>query len=87
MIEAMERSDGEVSESALNYYRKLMPLAYSQGPFAVFGPIKKLIFWLLALRKPMPRGPRWQSGYAGLGSQVDGIGVPESDVVAESFWI
>lgn len=57
MIEAMVRSDGEVSESALNYYRKLMPLAYSQGPFAVFGPIKKLIFWLLALRKPMPRGP------------------------------
>ena len=46
MIEAMERSDGEVPESALNYYRKLIPLAYGQGPLAVFGPIKKLIFWI-----------------------------------------
>ncbi len=57
MIDAMEHSDREVPESALSYYRKLVPLAYGQGPWAVFGPIKKLIFWLLALRKPMPRGP------------------------------
>lgn len=57
MLDAMERSGREVPESALSYYRKLVPLAYGQGPLSVFGPIKKLIFWLLALSKPMPRGP------------------------------
>jgi nitroreductase len=57
MIEAMERSDREVPASALAYYRRLAPLAYNQGPFSIFGPFKKLVFWALALRKPMPRGP------------------------------
>jgi nitroreductase len=57
MLEAMEHSDHEVPESALKYYRTLAPLAYGQGPAGIFGPIKKLIFWCLALRKPMPRGP------------------------------
>jgi nitroreductase len=57
MLEAMENSEREIPESALKYYRTLAPLAYGQGPLGVFGPIKKLVFWLLALRKPMPRGP------------------------------
>ena len=57
MIKAMQDSGQEVPESALAYYKKLVPLAYGQGPFSVFGPFKKLIFWMLALRKPMPRGP------------------------------
>lgn len=57
MLEALEQSDFEVPQSALMYYRKLVPLAYGQGPFYLFGPIKKLLFSLLALTKPMPRGP------------------------------
>jgi len=57
MLEAMENSEREIPQSALNYYRTLAPLAYGQGPLGVFGPIKKLVFWLLAFRKPMPRGP------------------------------
>ena len=57
MLEALEASEFGIPESALIYYRKLVPLAYGQGPFYLFGPIKKLLFHLLALGKPMPRGP------------------------------
>ncbi|MDA7893538.1 nitroreductase family protein [bacterium] len=57
VLEEMECSEREVPESALKYYRTLAPLAYGQGPLGIFGPVKKLFFWLLALRKPMPRGP------------------------------
>lgn len=57
MLEAMESAEQEVPAAALKYYRTLVPLAYGQGPWGMFGPIKKLIFWFLALRKPMPRGP------------------------------
>ncbi len=57
MLEMLEASDVEVPESALQYYRKLVPLVYNQGPLYLWGPIKKLIFNILALAKPMPRGP------------------------------
>jgi nitroreductase len=57
MLEALERSGNDVPESALRYYRRLVPLVYEQGPFHLYGPFKKLLFSLLALRKPMPRGP------------------------------
>lgn len=57
ILEEMERSDRETPASALKYYRTLVPLAYGQGPWGVFGPVKKLLFWFMALRKPMPRGP------------------------------
>lgn len=57
MLEAFEKSESNVPAAALQYYRKLVPLAYGQGPLYLFGPLKKLLFNLLALRKPMPRGP------------------------------
>ena len=57
MLEILEGSDSNVPESALQYYRKLVPLAYNQGPLNLFGPIKSLLLNLIALRKPMPRGP------------------------------
>lgn len=57
MLDLMEHADVNVPESALQYYRKLVPLVYNQGPFYLFGPIKKLIFHGLALFKPLPRGP------------------------------
>lgn len=57
ILQGLEGSGSNVPESALQYYRKLVPLAYNQGPLNLLGPIKKLLFNLLALRKPMPRGP------------------------------
>ena len=61
MLEAFEKSDRKVPSSALQYYRRLAPLAYNQGPMSIYGPFKKLVFWALALRKPMPRGPAGKS--------------------------
>ena len=57
MLDAFEESQVDVPESALMYYRKLVPIVYNQGPLGLFGPFKKLVFFLLGLRKPMPRGP------------------------------
>lgn len=43
--------------AVVEYYNKVVPLAYGQGPCYLFGPLKKLLMRLLALRRPMPRGP------------------------------
>jgi len=61
MLEALVQSDRNVPASALQYYRRLVPLAYNQGPLSMLGPLKKLVFWILSLRKPMPRGPAGKS--------------------------
>lgn len=57
MLEKFEVMTPPPPERVLEYYRKLVPLAYGQGPFYLFGPFKKLLISLLALRRPMPRGP------------------------------
>lgn len=57
MLEMLEQSGSDIPESVLQYYRKLVPLAYNQGPWYLLGPIKKLILKFMALSKPMPRGP------------------------------
>ncbi len=57
MLEILADSESKVPDSAMQYYRKLVPLAYGQGPFYLFGPIKKLLLALLGLRGPTPRGP------------------------------
>lgn len=57
MLQKMEESPSDYPDAAFTYYRKLARFAYSQGPLSIFGPLKKLVFWTLALRKPMPRGP------------------------------
>ncbi|MGI9472403.1 MAG: nitroreductase family protein [Rubripirellula sp.] len=57
MLEALSNSPVKIPEAAMTYYKRLAPFAYNQGPLSIFGPFKKLIFWLLALNKPMPRGP------------------------------
>jgi nitroreductase len=57
MLEKLETTDTHAPEAAMTYYRKLVPLAYEQGPFYLLGPIKKLFFNFLALSRPMPRGP------------------------------
>lgn len=43
--------------AAMHYYQKIVPLAYSMGPFGIFGPIKKLLLFLRGLTKVTPREP------------------------------
>jgi nitroreductase len=43
--------------AAKNYYEKLVPLVYNQGPLGVFGPLKKLAVTIAGLFRPTPREP------------------------------
>ena len=52
-----EESDLKVPQSALDYYEKLVPLAYNQGPLGLFGLIKRPILFFRGLSKVTPRGP------------------------------
>ncbi len=61
MLELLEAPESRAPEAALTYYRKLVPLAYHQGPWYLLGPVKKFLFWCLAWKKPMPRGPAGKS--------------------------
>lgn len=61
MLQSLADSDEKIPAVMLDYYRKIVPLACGQGPFYLFGPFKRLAMNLMALRKPMPRGPAGKS--------------------------
>lgn len=61
MLQMIADSDGKFPEVMSDYYRTIVPLACGQGPFYWFGPFKRLAMNLMALRKPMPRGPAGKS--------------------------
>ena len=46
-----------IPKAATTYYSKIVPLAYGQGFLGLKGLVKKLIFPLMAISKPIPRGP------------------------------
>ena len=57
MLEKL-KSAGELAPARMiQYYTKLVPLAYGQGIFYLLSPLKKLLIQCLAWSKPMPRGP------------------------------
>jgi len=56
MLEIFNSAEG-VPDAAKNYYEKLVPLAYSQGPFGLFGLIKRLAVFITGLKKVVPREP------------------------------
>lgn len=45
-------------KSALAYYEKLVPLAYRNGPFGIFGLIKRVVFAVKGFTGPTPREPK-----------------------------
>ena len=57
ILEHLTASGSEVPEAKLHYHRKIVPLAYGQGPFYIFGPFKKLAIAVMGLFRGMPRGP------------------------------
>ena len=61
LLRKMKASGSDLPDSVLDYYEKIVPLAYRQGPFYLAGPFKRLLLNLLAIRKPMPRGPASKS--------------------------
>ena len=53
----LESDEANLPEAKLHYHRKIVPLAYGQGPFYIFGPLKKLLIAVLGLFRIVPRGP------------------------------
>lgn len=61
LMKLMDASEFELPESVRTYYKRVVPLAYGQGPFYLLGPFKKLIGSIVALTRPFPRGPASKS--------------------------
>lgn len=57
MLAQLEANEKNVPDSMLHYHRKIVPLAYGQGPFYLFGPFKKLLISILGFFRVVPRGP------------------------------
>ena len=47
----------EVPKLARQYYEKLAPFNYAQGPFGLFGLMKRAVFSVVGLFRPVPRFP------------------------------
>lgn len=43
--------------AVMNYYQKLVPMVYGQGFLGIKGLMKKIIFSVVGLFRPVPRGP------------------------------
>ncbi|WP_408098790.1 nitroreductase family protein [Peredibacter sp. HCB2-198] len=56
MLEHFQKQ-GDVPKSALAYYQKLVPIAYSQGFLGTWGVLKKIGITAIGFFKPIPREP------------------------------
>ena len=62
MLQAFEEQDEvKTPNAAIQYYNKIVPLAYDQGPLGIKGAIKKVVLFFMGLKKPTPRGPASKS--------------------------
>jgi nitroreductase len=52
----------DVPPPVYDYYQRLVPFVYGNGPLGIFGPFKTLLMNALGLFKVMPRGPFGRSG-------------------------
>lgn len=62
MVKLFNTSKEKVPQAAFIYYKKLVPFVYSIGVFSVFGFIKRILFFLRGLFKPIIREPVSKSG-------------------------
>ncbi|HEX4047593.1 MAG TPA: nitroreductase family protein [Elusimicrobiota bacterium] len=56
MLEAFA-AQKNVPASAVDYYRKLVPMAYAVGPFGLFARLRGLAAFCLGFIRPVPREP------------------------------
>jgi nitroreductase len=57
-LERHSREGAKIPKAATDYYQRIVPFAYSQGPLGLMGWIKRLIFFVVGFAKPMIRGPK-----------------------------
>ena len=60
MLKEFEKHS-DVPASALVYYGKLVPFAYTQGPFSIIGWGKRIFMTIAGLFQPIPREPKSHS--------------------------
>ena len=60
MLELFDTTPG-VADSAIHYYKKLVPFVYSLGFLGIFGLLKKVIFFILGFKGPTIREPTTKS--------------------------
>jgi len=56
MLEAFAARKG-VPASAVDYYRKLVPMVYTVGPFGLLARLRGLAMWAIGWRRAIPREP------------------------------
>ncbi len=49
--------NSEAPRSAIAYYKKIVPLVYTQGIFNIIGFIKKIVIFFIGIVRPIPREP------------------------------
>jgi nitroreductase len=49
--------DGEIPKLVETFYRKIAPIQYYQGPLNLFGYARKLVYSVVGIKRPVPRGP------------------------------
>ena len=57
MLNFLGNTEGKVPKSALAYYKKIVPIAYSQGILSSVGYLKRALFFISGLTKVTPREP------------------------------
>jgi nitroreductase len=57
MLELFATVNPPPPQSVQDYYKKLVPLVYNNGPFGIMGFVKRALFFLRGLKTPTPRQP------------------------------
>lgn len=56
-LDEHRKKGARIPKAAQDYYERLVPIVYFQGPLGLFGLLKRIGFFLIGLRKPMGRQP------------------------------
>jgi nitroreductase len=57
MLATFKREKLPIPQAVLDYYQKLVPFVYTQGPLVILGWLKKILFFAVGFFKPVPREP------------------------------
>ena len=89
MLKQLEDLDYHAPESALTYYRKLVPLVYDQGPWYSLGPIKRICFpnSIALLANRCRDGPASKADMRVVGSQINSLGMREPHAFVAGLWL
>ncbi len=60
IISNFENSGRKIPKAVLMYYKKIVPLAYNQGVFGLFGFVKRIALFFRGIKKVTPREPSSQ---------------------------